>query len=164
MTSDFTIVKSGHHGIIRTTFISNNSTIWQSNSITQKTCNRKYICLHVLLLPPCGYYTECPNAKLVKHRTYLMNLIFATSTQLQVLNTEQLFTYLIACVEVKITYYFAVFLDKSHKIFKQQNTKKIGICIATNYCDYNPCQPSWSSICMCTLIFYLKHYVLHVYM
>ncbi len=33
--SDCTIVTSGHHGSIRTTFISNNTT-------TQKTCNRKY--------------------------------------------------------------------------------------------------------------------------
>ncbi len=35
VTSDCTIVTSCHHGSIRTTFISN-------NSITQKTCNRKY--------------------------------------------------------------------------------------------------------------------------
>ncbi len=33
--SDCTIMTSDHHGSIRTTFISN-------NSITQKTCNRKY--------------------------------------------------------------------------------------------------------------------------
>ncbi len=30
----------------------NNSTIWQNNSISQKTCNRKYTWLPVLLLPP----------------------------------------------------------------------------------------------------------------
>ncbi len=36
MTSDCTIVTSGHNSNIRTTFIS-------INSITQKTCNRKYI-------------------------------------------------------------------------------------------------------------------------
>ncbi len=39
------------------TFISNNSTIWQNNSITQQTCNRKYTWLHFLLLPPHGYST-----------------------------------------------------------------------------------------------------------
>ncbi len=43
------IVTSGHHSNIRTTFTSNNSTIWQNNSITQKTCNRKYTWLHILL-------------------------------------------------------------------------------------------------------------------
>ncbi len=32
-----------YHCDTRTTFISDNSTIWQNNSITQKTCNRKYI-------------------------------------------------------------------------------------------------------------------------
>ncbi len=36
------IVTSGHHGCIRRIFISNNSTIWQNNNITQNTCNRKY--------------------------------------------------------------------------------------------------------------------------
>ncbi len=55
VVSDCTIVTSGHHGSIRTTFISNNSTIWQNNSITQKTCNRKYTWLHILLLPTSGY-------------------------------------------------------------------------------------------------------------
>ncbi len=39
--SDCTFVTSGHHGSIRTTFISN-------NSITQKTCNRKYTWLPFL--------------------------------------------------------------------------------------------------------------------
>ncbi len=49
--SDCTIVTSGHHGCIRTTFISNNCTIWQNNSITctLKTCNRKYTWLSFLL-------------------------------------------------------------------------------------------------------------------
>ncbi len=42
-------------GSIRTTFILNNSTIWQNNNITQKTCNRKYPWLHFLLWPPSGY-------------------------------------------------------------------------------------------------------------
>ncbi len=37
-----------HHGNIRTTFISN-------NSITQKTCNKKYTWLPFLLLSPSGY-------------------------------------------------------------------------------------------------------------
>ncbi len=55
MMSDCTIVTSGHHGSTRTTFISNNSTIWQNNSITQKTGNRKYAWLPFLLLPPSGY-------------------------------------------------------------------------------------------------------------
>ncbi len=41
------IVISGHHGSIRTTFISN-------NNITQKTCNKKYTWLPFLLLPPSG--------------------------------------------------------------------------------------------------------------
>ncbi len=49
-TSDCTIVTSGHHGSIRTIFISNNSIIWQNNSITQKTCDRKYTWLPCLLL------------------------------------------------------------------------------------------------------------------
>ncbi len=31
------------------------STIWQNNSISQKTCNRKYTWLPVLLLPPGGH-------------------------------------------------------------------------------------------------------------
>ncbi len=48
VTSDYTIVTSCHHGSIRTTFISNNST-------TQKTCNRKYTWLPFLLLPPSRY-------------------------------------------------------------------------------------------------------------
>ncbi len=51
VTSDYTIVTSGYHDNIRT-FISNNSTIWQNNSITQKTCNTKYTSLPFLLLPP----------------------------------------------------------------------------------------------------------------
>ncbi len=42
--SDCTIVTSGNHGSIRTTFISNNR--------TQKRCNRKYVWLLFLLLPP----------------------------------------------------------------------------------------------------------------
>ncbi len=54
-TSDCTIVTSDHHSSIRTTFISNNSTIWQNNSITQKPCNRKYTWLPFLILPPCGH-------------------------------------------------------------------------------------------------------------
>ncbi len=33
-----------------------NSTIWQNNCITQKTCNRKYTWLPLLLLLPSGYY------------------------------------------------------------------------------------------------------------
>ncbi len=56
--SDCTIGTSGHHGSIRTTFISNNSTIWQSNNITQKTCNRKYTWLPFLLVPPGGILFE----------------------------------------------------------------------------------------------------------
>ncbi len=40
---------------IITTFISDNSTIWQNNSITQKTGNRKYTWLPFLQLPPSGY-------------------------------------------------------------------------------------------------------------
>ncbi len=55
LTSDCTIVTSGHHGSIRTTFVSKNNTIWQNNSITQKICNMKYTWLQVLLLPPSGY-------------------------------------------------------------------------------------------------------------
>ncbi len=46
--SDCTIVTTGYHGSIRTTFISN-------NGITQKTCNMKYTWLPFLLLPPSGY-------------------------------------------------------------------------------------------------------------
>ncbi len=53
--SDCTIVTSDHHGSTRTTFISNNSTIWQNNSITQKTCNWKYTWLPFLLLFPSVY-------------------------------------------------------------------------------------------------------------
>ncbi len=45
VTSDCTIVTLGHHGRITTIFISN-------NSITQKTCNRKYTWLPFMLLPP----------------------------------------------------------------------------------------------------------------
>ncbi len=67
---------------------------------------------------------KCPNVKLVKHRTDFINLIFVASAQLQLPNTEQLFTYLIVSVEVKITYYFAVFLNKIHKLLKQQSKKK----------------------------------------
>ncbi len=44
VTSDCTIVTSGHH-ISTRTFISN-------NSITYKNYNRKYTWLHILLLPP----------------------------------------------------------------------------------------------------------------
>ncbi len=36
MTSDWTIVTSGHHGSIRTTFTSLNSTIWQSIVLFRK--------------------------------------------------------------------------------------------------------------------------------
>ncbi len=53
--SDCTIVTLGYHGSIRTTFISNNRTIWQDNSITQKICNRKYTWLPFSLLPHSGY-------------------------------------------------------------------------------------------------------------
>ncbi len=55
MMSHCTIVTSGHHGSIRTTFISNNSTIWQNNNITLKTCHRKYMWLPFLLLSPIRY-------------------------------------------------------------------------------------------------------------
>ncbi len=48
MTSDCTIVTSGHHGSIRSTFISN-------NNITQRTYNRKYTWLPFMLLSPSGY-------------------------------------------------------------------------------------------------------------
>ncbi len=44
-----------HYCDITTTFISDNSTIWQNNNITQKACNRKYTWLPFLLLPPSGY-------------------------------------------------------------------------------------------------------------
>ncbi len=40
---------------IRTTFISDNSLIWWNNSITQKTCNRKYTWLPFLVLAHSGY-------------------------------------------------------------------------------------------------------------
>ncbi len=50
--SDCTIVKSGHHGSIRTKYVSN-------SSITQKTCNSKYIWLPFLILPPSGYSIWC---------------------------------------------------------------------------------------------------------
>ncbi len=55
VTSDCTIVISGHNGSVRTTFVSNNSIILQNNSITQNTCNGKYTWLPFLLLPPSGY-------------------------------------------------------------------------------------------------------------
>ncbi len=45
------IVTSGHHGSIRTIFISN-------NSITQKTCNRKYTWVPFLLLLVVGILFE----------------------------------------------------------------------------------------------------------
>ncbi len=47
-------------------------------------------------------------------------LIFASSAQLEMLDTEQLFTYLLTCVETNITYYFAIFLDKIHKLLKSK--------------------------------------------
>ncbi len=45
------IVTSGHHGSIRTTFISN-------NSITQKTCNRKYTWLPFCCCPTVSILFE----------------------------------------------------------------------------------------------------------
>ncbi len=59
------------HGSIWKTFISNNSTIWQNNSITQKTCNRKYTWLHVLLLPPSGYSIWGTENCIYQYLTYL---------------------------------------------------------------------------------------------
>ncbi len=37
------------------TMVASEQHLWQNNSITQKTCNRKYTWLPFLLLPPRGY-------------------------------------------------------------------------------------------------------------
>ncbi len=55
------------------------------------------------------------NGNTVKCRKRFFMLIFASSAQLQMLDTEQLFTYLLACVETNIIYYFAIFLDEIYK-------------------------------------------------
>ncbi len=66
-------------------------------------------------------------------------LIFASSAQLEVLDTEQLFTYLLTCVETNITYYFAIFLDKIHKLLKSQKKVLItrSLCLLLTW----ECQP-----------------------
>ncbi len=67
---------------------------------------------------------HCENGNIVKCRKEFFQLIFASLDQLQRLDTEQLFTYLLACAETNITYYFAIFLDKIHKLLKSQSKIK----------------------------------------
>ncbi len=43
VTSDCTIVTSGHHGSIETTFISNNSTIWQNKCFPENMQQEVYM-------------------------------------------------------------------------------------------------------------------------
>ncbi len=57
---------------------------------------------------------HCENGNIIKCREGFFQLIFASSAQLQIRDTEQLFRYLSAYVKTKITYYFAIFVDKIH--------------------------------------------------
>ncbi len=68
---------------------------------------------------------HCENGNIVKCRKEFFRLIFASSVQLQRLDTEQLFTYLLACIETNITTItLPFFLDKIHKFLKSQNKTK----------------------------------------
>ncbi len=67
---------------------------------------------------------RCKNEALLKQRKCLYQLLYKCSPQLELLSDEDLFTYLSACIEPEITCYFAVFLDKIHKLLKKCKPSK----------------------------------------
>ncbi len=86
-----TIVTSVHHDSTRTTFISNNSTIWQ-------LYNRKYRWLHSLLLHPSGYSIWGSESYHCLKYTNMDAPMYWGATPFRYLKTITVFLYLCTCV------------------------------------------------------------------
>ena len=62
----------------------------------------------------------CQNNVIQKYRRDFFELIYKRSPQLQRLNIEDQFYYIIKCIEKEVTLYFSLFLHKIFKLIKSQ--------------------------------------------
>ncbi len=64
---------------------------------------------------------ECDNINVMKNRKELFRLTISCSPEFQLLNPEQQFIYILACVEKNINFYFAVYLRQATQIIKEKD-------------------------------------------
>ena len=63
---------------------------------------------------------KCPNVTLEFLRREFFEKLYLISPQISKLNIEQKFYYVTACIDDKITFYYAIYLDKIYRLIKKK--------------------------------------------